>query len=75
MPRLRVGIGRPPTEIDPVDYVLTTFSDDEKETIENAVQGAADAVEDWIAFDIGYVMDKYNGAGEEPTGPENGSEK
>ncbi len=60
IPRLRVGIGSPPPEIDSADYVLMKFRDDEKETIQEAIERAATAVEDWIAFGMKYVMDKYN---------------
>lgn len=71
VPRLRVGIGPPPDGMDAVDYVLTGFSEDQAQTIDRAAERAADAVEDWIAFDINYVMDKYNAT----QGTENGTDK
>ncbi len=45
--RVRVGVGRPPPEWDPADYVLSKFNGDEEnqltEIIENAAQAAIDA--------------------------------
>ena len=61
MPRLRIGIGQAPPDMDSADFVLRAFEADEKEIIETAVQQAADAVEDWVFNGIQFVMDKYNG--------------
>ena len=60
VPRVRIGIGPAPAGTDGVDYVLGTFAPQELEIIEQTVERAADAVEDWIAHDINRVMDKYN---------------
>ena len=60
VPRLRVGIGPSPPEMDPADYVLGPFAPGEMELIAPAVQLAADAVQDWINSDIKNVMEKYN---------------
>jgi PTH1 family peptidyl-tRNA hydrolase len=60
VPRLRVGIGSPPAGTDAVEYVLSAFGADEKPVIARAVAAAADAVEDWLANGITFVMDKYN---------------
>ena len=60
IPRLRIGIGSSPPEIDSADYVLMKFRDDETQAIGQAIEKAATAVEDWIAYDMKYVMDKYN---------------
>jgi PTH1 family peptidyl-tRNA hydrolase len=60
VPRLRLGIGEAPPEMDGADYVLTVFGPDEQETVHQAVQQAAEAVEDWIALGISGAMDKYN---------------
>ncbi len=58
LPRLRVGIGGP--DADAVDHVLSEFGKDEKPVVTEAIERAADAVEDWIAHGITYVMDHYN---------------
>jgi len=42
--RVRVGIGRPPEDVDPVDYVLRRFTPDERALMEDVVPRAADAV-------------------------------
>ena len=42
--RVRIGIGRPPEDEDPVDYVLRRFTPAEKEVIAEAIPRAADAV-------------------------------
>jgi len=60
VPRLRIGIGPPPGSMDPKDFVLSPFLDEELATIRQAVPRAAEAVEDWLFHDIAYVMDKYN---------------
>src|ERR1700716_1149069 len=42
--RLRIGIGRPPGNMDPADYVLASFRPEEREDIDAAVAQAADAI-------------------------------
>jgi PTH1 family peptidyl-tRNA hydrolase len=42
--RVRIGIGRPPEEMDPTDYVLRRFTPDEREVINQVLPRAADAV-------------------------------
>ena len=60
-PRIKIGIGRPPAGVDPIDHVLTTFTPDEKPAIEAAVERAADAVECWVQEGIEAAMNKFNG--------------
>lgn len=60
--RLRVGIGSPPAGWDGADYVLSRFRDDEQATMDEAIQRAAHGVIDWLAHDIHYCMNQYNGA-------------
>ncbi len=59
-PRLRIGIGQPPGQMDPADYVLSKFPAKELETFAPAVRTAADAVEDWVFHGIENVMQEYN---------------
>jgi len=59
--RLRVGIGAAPPRMDPADYVLRPFRAGEKEIIEQAIEHAAQAVEDWVIEGIEYAMGKHNG--------------
>ena len=58
--RVRAGIGRPPLKWDPADYVLTRFSDAEREAAEALVEQSADAVEMLIREGIGATQQKYH---------------
>lgn len=60
VPRIRIGIGPAPAEMDLTDFVLTRFGADEQQAIQSAVKTAAKAVEDWVFNGITYVMDTYN---------------
>ena len=60
IPRLRIGIGRPPGRIDPVDYVLGRFSAADQEVIEVALQKAADGAELWARSGIDATMNQLN---------------
>src|SRR4030081_1509996 len=42
--RLRIGIGRPPGNMDAADYVLATFRPQEREAIDAAIDQAADII-------------------------------
>jgi peptidyl-tRNA hydrolase, PTH1 family len=48
-PRVRVGIGRPATREEVIDYVLSPFHPSEQAQAEAAIGAAADAVERWVA--------------------------
>ena len=47
--RLRFGIGRPPGQQDPADYVLRPFGTSERKELPLLLERAADAVEDVLA--------------------------
>ena len=58
-PRLRVGIGRPPT--DAVRHVLGGFSDEESGAMDHAVAEAADAILFWLrSGDIHGCMTRFH---------------
>lgn len=59
-PRLRIGIGRPPAGVDPIDYVLGEFGLEERETLGRAQLTAADAVEHWAEHGIAETMNRFN---------------
>lgn len=42
--RLRIGIGRPPGNMDPADYVLATFRPEERDAVDAALLQAADLI-------------------------------
>lgn len=58
--RLRLGVGRPPTVMDPAAYVLEPFAKEERSTVEAFIARAADAVEDWLTMKLVDVQQKYH---------------
>ena len=59
-PRLRVGIDRPPGRMDPADYVLQSFSEEEECSLAGVLEAASAAIECWIADGITAAMDRFN---------------
>jgi PTH1 family peptidyl-tRNA hydrolase len=59
-PRLRIGIGRPPGQMDPAVYVLQDFSADEESLLEETLERAVAAVETWLCEGIEAAMNQYN---------------
>jgi PTH1 family peptidyl-tRNA hydrolase len=59
-PRLRVGIDRPPTGVDPTEYVLRPFFREEQVLVAEVVERAAAAVECWLEEGILAAMDRFN---------------
>ena len=59
-PRIKLGLGRPPAGMDPMDYVLTTFKPDELTVVKPAIERAADAVECWLADGFEVAMNRFN---------------
>jgi PTH1 family peptidyl-tRNA hydrolase len=59
-PRLRVGIGQPPVGVDPAEFVLTTFTDTERASIEPALERAAEAIETVIGEGLQAAMNRFN---------------
>ena len=59
-PRLRIGIGRPPAGVDPVEYVLGTMAADERERAGQAVERAADAVVAALVDGVPAAMNRFN---------------
>jgi PTH1 family peptidyl-tRNA hydrolase len=45
--RLKIGVGRPPGQMDPADYVLRPFSKEERGEVEVIFEDAADVVDIW----------------------------
>jgi len=59
-PRLRIGIGRPPVGVDPVQFVLERFAAEERPWIDEAVGRAADAVVVAATRGLAAAMNRYN---------------
>lgn len=60
VPRLRVGIGRPPGRMSATDYVLGKFTEREREVFDDAVSRAADGIELWARDGITAAMNVVN---------------
>lgn len=60
LPRLRIGIGRPPGRMDPADYVLQDFSDSEWEMMQVTLKQAEDCTRRMILEDIERAMTHCN---------------
>ena len=61
IPRLRVGIGRPPGRMDPADYVLQDFPKNEEELPNLVIAQACEAVLAFITTGLEKAMNTYNG--------------
>ncbi|MGD2104558.1 MAG: aminoacyl-tRNA hydrolase [Anaerolineae bacterium] len=59
-PRLRIGIGRPPGRMDPADYVLQDFSDQEENLLAKTLDQATAAIETWLGEGVDEAMTRYN---------------
>ena len=60
IPRLRVGIDRPPGRMDLAAYVLQPFANEQQELIEAALPRAADAIEIFVRSGIETAMCEFN---------------
>jgi PTH1 family peptidyl-tRNA hydrolase len=60
MPRVRIGVGRPPARWDAADHVLARFSADERPVADAAVRSAAEAVETIVRDGLTEAMNAYN---------------
>ncbi|WP_096190469.1 aminoacyl-tRNA hydrolase [Evansella halocellulosilytica] len=58
--RIRVGIGRPPQGQAVPNYVLSGFQEEERAEVDQAVEKATEAVEEWTKTSFANVMNKYN---------------
>lgn len=61
IPRLRIGIGRPPGRMDPAAYVLQNFSRDEEKELSGILDRGADAVFEFVTNGLTAAMNKFNG--------------
>lgn len=64
VPRIRVGIGRPPAGMDPVEYVLSPFLPEEEAIVDQAIAQAADGVALLLREGIEAAMGKVNNRGQ-----------
>jgi len=60
-PRMRLGIGRPPGDMDPADYVLQPFSGSEQKALPLFLRYAVEAVETFLQDGLEVAMNRFNG--------------
>ncbi len=60
IPRLRLGVGRPPGQMDAADFVLSRFRAEECLESELMTMKAADSIETWIADGVASAMNRFN---------------
>lgn len=65
--RVKVGIGRPPGRMDPVNFVLQPFTPLEEAFILPAVERVADAIETLLVDGLERAMALFNGIGQDAT--------
>ena len=61
--RLRIGIGRPPAGEDAVDYVLSRFSPEEQDSLDDVLSRAVEAVEAIVLNGPARAMEDFNRQG------------
>ncbi len=61
-PRLRLGIGRPPGNMDPADFVLKPFSPEERDLWDQVLEAAVVGIQTFLVEGIEMAMSRHNGA-------------
>ena len=46
--RFKIGLGRPPSTIDPADYVLSKFNNDETEEVEFIIEDSMEIIDSFL---------------------------
>lgn len=59
--RIRIGVGRPVSSGEQVDYVLSKMTPQERETVRSAARRAAEAAETAVLEGIDTAMNRFNG--------------
>ena len=67
VPRLRIGIGNPPGQMDAADYVLMNFTEKEQPDMKVTIKQATDAALCWLNKGIEAAMNQYNAKSENHT--------
>ena len=61
VPRMRLGIGRPPGRMDPSAYVLQHFSRDEMQTLSEVLDHGVEATLAFVTHGLNKAMNEFNG--------------
>ena len=59
-PRLRFGVGRPPEAVDPVEYVLESFTREQWAVLPERIESASQAVECALREGVVNAMNRFN---------------
>lgn len=59
--RMRLGVGRPPGQMEAKDYVLQRFSKDEAEFLKMFLNKSCEAVSEFVVNGLDAAMNRYNG--------------
>lgn len=59
-PRLRIGIDKPPENIDAADYVLSGFSQEEAGSLGEIITKSAEGIKTFIEYGIEDAMNRFN---------------
>jgi PTH1 family peptidyl-tRNA hydrolase len=59
--RMRLGVGRPPGQMDAAAYVLQPFTKEDEEFLVNFLSKAAEAANEFVNNGLNAAMNKYNG--------------
>lgn len=63
IPRMRVGIGRPPGRMDAATYVLQDFSTSEREMLPEILQRGTEAILTFVRLGVDPAMNRFNTSG------------
>ena len=69
VPRLRVGIGRPPDGVAVVDWVLSDFDEADAGPLREVLGRAVGAIDAWLGSDLDRAMERVNRAPDETAAP------
>lgn len=61
-PRLRLGIGRPPGQMDAADYVLQDFPTSERDLLQMVLEKSVSAAQAFIRSGLEKAMNEFNGS-------------
>ena len=59
--RIRVGVGRPPGQMDPSNYVLRNFHQSERVIVDEVLDKSIKAIELFMSAGMATAMNRYNG--------------
>ena len=60
IPRIRIGVGRPPVNVDPIAFLLSEPPEEELRVLKEAAAYAASAIEAVLADGLEAAMTRFN---------------